>query len=161
MRIDDENKVVVPDFVAEWFESISDPVLDGNDVFRIIQDVLKVAGGLNTWNDYDVDAKLVDWVESNEETFLKLIVNCNKGVGYTAEPTKYYWRKKKESLASFEDVNDNYLSLYQKNELKQCTIMKKDIAENNDLFRSSLFTEAEARDLLKDDFDKFEKVVCE
>lgn len=155
MRIDDENKVVVPDFVAEWFENVSEKELDGNDVFRIIQDVLKVGDGQSTWNDYDVDGKLVSWVEENEETFLKLIVNCTKGNGYEVVPQKYYWRKKKEYLASFEEQEDNYLN-YRK--------------DNGHIFLSdndewplpkTKFTEQEARDILKDDFDKFEKVECE
>lgn len=71
------------------------------------------------------------------------------------QPKKYYWRKKKEYLASFEEQEDHYLN-YRK--------------DNGHIFLSdkdewplpkTKFTEQEARDLLKDDFDKFEKAECE
>ena len=153
MRIDDENKVVVPDFVAEWFENVSEKELDGNDVFRIIQDVLKVGDGQSTWNDYDVDGKLVSWVEENEETFLKLIVNCTKGNGYEVVPQKYYWRKKKEHLTWFEE--EIYLTRFKFSDNENFVyILGSKVG-------SLQMTEPEAFHLLQHDFDKFEKVECE
>lgn len=153
MRIDDKNKVVVPDFVAEWFENVSEKELDGNDVFRIIQDVLKVGDGQSTWNDYDVDGKLVSWVEENEETFLKLIVNCTKGNGYEVVPQKYYWRKKKEHLAWFEE--EIYLTRFKFSDNENFVyILGSKVG-------SLQMTEPEAFHLLQHDFDKFEKVECE
>lgn len=73
---------------------------------------------------------------------------------FKAQP-KYYWRKKKEHFAWFEDVRMGYLSKGKHDGHVYCNGLIAD----SDFFHK--FTEAEARDLLKDDFDKFEKVECE
>ena len=73
---------------------------------------------------------------------------------FKARP-KYYWRKKKEYLVWFEDRSYTYLNFDKFNEkvmITNATGLKN---------FTVLFTEQEARDLLKDDFDKFEKVECE
>ena len=68
------------------------------------------------------------------------------------QPKKYYWRKKKEHLASFEKTNKIYLNF--NNSHKK--IFLEDIKET--IIVNTKFTEQEARELLKNDFDMFERV---
>ena len=89
--------VVVPQFVADWFENQlknnESKKFDGNDVFRIIQDVIKVSNDESTWEDYGITDEIVKFAEDNEELFLNLIVNCSLGYGYTVEKEKKYTLK--------------------------------------------------------------------
>ena len=71
------------------------------------------------------------------------------------EDTKYYWRKKQEHLCSFESLevcylnmwtNDNTLTLYSAIEVG--------------LYKTK-FTETEAKEILGDDFEMFERVDIE
>ena len=86
--------VVVPQFVADWFENQlknnETKKFDGNDVFRIIQDVIKVSNDECTWEDYGITDEIAEFAENNEELFLNLIVNCSLGYGYTVEKEKKY-----------------------------------------------------------------------
>ena len=86
--------VVVPQFVADWFENKlknnESKKFDGNDIFRIIQDVIKVSNYESTWGDYDITDEIVKFAEDNEELFLNLIVNCSLGYGYTVEREQLY-----------------------------------------------------------------------
>lgn len=99
--LDDMDKplVVVPKFFADWFENQlknnESKKFDGNDVFRIIQDVIKVSNGESTWGDYDITDEIVKFAEDNEELFLNLIVNCSFKVGYTVEKEKLFYLKNK------------------------------------------------------------------
>ena len=71
--------VVVPQFVADWFENKlknnESKKFDGNDIFRIIQDVIKVSNDESTWEDYGITDEIAKFAEDNEELFLNLIVN--------------------------------------------------------------------------------------
>ena len=85
--------IEVPQFVADWFEyqlkNNNDlDKFDGNDVFRIIQDVIKVSNDESTWEDYGITDEIAKFAEDNEELFLNLIVNCSLGNGYTVEKPK-------------------------------------------------------------------------
>ena len=86
--------VVVPQFVADWFENKlknnESKKFDGNDIFRIIQDVIKISNDENTWEDYGITDEIAKFAEDNEELFLNLIVNCSLGYGYTVEKEKKY-----------------------------------------------------------------------
>ena len=86
--------VVVPKFFADWFENQlknnESKKFDGNDVFRIIQDVIKVSNGESTWEDYGITDEIVKFAEDNEKLFLNLIVNCSLGYGYTVEREQLY-----------------------------------------------------------------------
>ena len=86
--------VVVPKFFADWFENQlknnESKKFDGDAVFRIIQDVIKVSNGESTWEDYGITDEIVKFAEDNEELFLNLIVNCSLGYGYTVEKEKKY-----------------------------------------------------------------------
>ena len=84
--------VVVPQFFANWFENQlknnESKKFDGNDIFRIIQDVIKVSNDESTWEDYGITDEIAKFAEDNEELFLNLIVNCSLGYGYTVEKPK-------------------------------------------------------------------------
>ena len=86
--------VVVPQFVADWFENKlknnESKKFDGNDIFRIIQDVIKISNDENTWEDYGITDEIAKFAEDNEELFLNLIVNCSLGYGYTVEREQLY-----------------------------------------------------------------------
>ena len=86
--------VVIPQFFADWFENQlknnESKKFDGNDVFRIIQDVIKVSNDESTWEDYGITDEIAKFAEDNEELFLNLIVNCSLGYGYTVEKEKKY-----------------------------------------------------------------------
>ena len=86
--------IVVPRIMADWFENQlknkESKKFDGNDVFRIIQDVIKVSNGESTWDDYDITDEIVKFADENEELFLNLIVNCSLGNGYTVEKEQLY-----------------------------------------------------------------------
>ena len=85
--------VKIPQFMADWFEyqlkNNNDlDKFDGNDVFRIIQDVIKVSNDESTWEDYGITDEISKFAEDNEELFLNLIVNCSLGNGYTVDKPK-------------------------------------------------------------------------
>ena len=86
--------VVVPKFFADWFENQlknnESKKFDGNTIFRIIQDVIKVSNDESTWEDYGITDEIAKFAEDNEELFLNLIVNCSLGYGYTVEKEKKY-----------------------------------------------------------------------
>ena len=87
--------VVVPQIIADWFEyqlkNNNDlDKFDGNDIFRIIQDVIKVSNDESTWEDYGITDEIAKFAEDNEELFLNLIVNCSLGYGYTVEHEQLY-----------------------------------------------------------------------
>ena len=87
--------VKIPQFMADWFEyqlkNNNDlDKFDGNGIFRIIQDVIKVSNGESTWEDYGITDEIAKFAEDNEELFLNLIVNCSLGHGYTVEKEQLY-----------------------------------------------------------------------
>ena len=90
----------IPQFMADWFEyqlkNNNDlDKFDGNDIFRIIQDVIKVSNDESTWGDYGITDEIAKFAEDNEELFLNLIVNCSLGYGYTVEKEKLFYLKSK------------------------------------------------------------------
>ena len=103
---------VVPQLMADWFENQlknnESKKFDGNDVFRIIQDVIKVSNDESTWEDYGITDEIAKFAEDNEELFLNLIVNCSFKVGYTVEKEKKYILK---HIDLSEQYNYNFLYL--------------------------------------------------
>ena len=93
--------VKVPQFFADWLENQlknnESKKFDGNDVFRIIQDVIKVSNDESTWEDYGITDEIAKFAEDNEELFLNLIVNCSLGYGYTVEKEKLYYLREKNT----------------------------------------------------------------
>lgn len=136
MRIDDENKVV-------W---CSEELLDWHSrkVSRATSHYA-VADAVDTY----AGSKEFKRIFSGSKEFETYLVAILRGYAFKIEqPQKYYWRKKKEYLASFEDNFYLYVSFTNKLRLQSVNY-------------ATQLTETEARDLLKDDFDKFEKVECE
>ena len=103
---------VIPQLMADWFENQlknnESKKFDGNDVFRIIQDVIKVSNDESTWEDYGITDEIAKFAEDNEELFLNLIVNCSFKVGYTVEKEKKYILK---HIDLSEQYNYNFLYL--------------------------------------------------
>ena len=143
MRIDDENKVVwCSEVEMEWYVSL-------NHSFG---------------NHYSVDVKRIAELscENGERLPFELSLftrySAIKSItsGYTfklEQPQKYYWRKKKEHLAWFEE--EVYLTRFKFSDNENyCYVLG---SKNGSLKN----TEQQARKILKDDFDKFEKVECE
>lgn len=139
MRIDDENKVVVPDFVAEWYEKHKQMYILGAMLDRLEKsDDEKIVN----WR-WDCKGRHSNGLGNSQEVIAKMMM-----FGYTIEqPQKYYWRKKKEYIT----ILDTRIHLGAGVDCRGA--LSKDVSQK--------FTESEARDLLKDDFDKFEKVECE
>ena len=105
--------VKIPQFMADWFEyqlkNNNDlDKFDGNDVFRIIQDIIKVSSDESTWEDYGITDEIAKFAEDNEELFLNLIVNCSLGYGYTVEKEKKYILK---HIDLSKQYNYNFLYL--------------------------------------------------
>ena len=106
--------VVVPQFVVDWFENQLKnnndlDKFDGNNIFRIIQDVIKVSNDECAWGDYDITDEIVKFAEDNEELFLNLIVNCSFKVGYTVEKEQLYVLKHID-MSKFSEDSSLYLS---------------------------------------------------
>ena len=113
--------VKIPQFMADWFEYQlkNNNDLDkfgGNDIFRIIQDVIKVSNDESTWEDYGITDEIAKFAEDNEELFLNLIVNCSLGYGYTVEKEKKYILRHID-MSKFSEDSSLYLSRSIKSEV--------------------------------------------
>ena len=141
MRIDDENKVV---WCSEELLNVTGVHLGVgfNGVTKLLK-ISEFAGSFGVPERHQNRA----WKELSNGIF-------NEYEFKLEQPKKYYWRKKKEHLAWFEVAQDTYLA--QDEEDGELTL-----GWLEGTGRKCKFTEQQARDLLKDDFDKFEKVECE
>lgn len=142
MRIDDENKVM-------WFSDINDlDFVSEKSSLEIVTELTKIDGS------YDLCSFQDDFFNGKDFTKKSILLAILNGYRFKLDqPQKYYWRKKKEHLASFE-VYDNKIYLNFDNGSRELTM---DNWREGAHYKTS-FTESEARELLKDDFDKFEKV---
>ncbi len=143
MRIDDENKVV-------WCSDANDlAFVDNKTTLVLIEQLIKFDGSYSFCEIQD------DYFKSCNNKKIDLLYAILNGYEFKLkQPQKYYWRKKKEHLAWFEISNESYLNVRYEDEL---ILGDTFVTENY----KATFTETEARDLLKVDFDKFEKVECE
>lgn len=158
MRIDDENKVVYVD------EPLFDELTKLKEGIGIVGIVSLFQILWEHQNDYPEIQKFLwshekDIWTNGEEPFLEddkynqlLMVKIwsDEYQFKLEQPQKYYWRKKKEYLAWFENHDNQYL-----------VKLGSDVFLDDISYTSPKFTEQEARNILKDDFDKFEKVECE
>lgn len=144
MRIDDEDKVV-------WCSDTNDlAFIDNKTTLVLVEQLIKFDGSYSLCELQD------NYYESCNDKKIDLLYAILNGYSFKLEqPKKYYWRKKKEHLAWFEEQEDNYLNYRKDN--------GHTFLSDNDEWPlpKTKFTEQEARDILKDDFDKFEKVECE
>lgn len=136
MRIDDENKVV-------WCSDANDlAFVDNKTTLVLIEQLIKFDGSYSLCELQD------NYYESSNDEKLDLLYAILNGYTFKLEqPQKYYWRKKKEYIT----ILDTRIHLGAGVDCRGA--LSKDVSQK--------FTESEARDLLKDDFDKFEKVECE
>lgn len=148
MKIDNENKVAVPDFVADYIEKAKKDKCSLDDVFTYDSIQGELADIFLEWLFNNDEVK-------NEERFLIVVKAWVEGYAIE-QPQKYYWRKKKKHLAWFEDFEEVLLVRKNNNIFRF-----GDISSYDNRYFNAKFTEQQARDLLKHDFDKFEKVECE
>ena len=141
--------VVVPKFFADWFENQLKnnndlDKFDGNTIFRIIQDVIKVSNDECTWEDYDITDEIVKFAEDNEKLFLNLIVNCSLGYGYTVEKEKKYILKHIDLSEQYNSVSsylahapstklqhESYVKAVDMSKIKQCHFTQSEIDKLN------------------------------
>ncbi|UDM75039.1 hypothetical protein [Vagococcus fluvialis] len=151
MRIDDENKVVwCSEVLLEWYESFR-----GRENIHLENRIrlISIFGwGNNLQNGYgDIVELTVADLQGDTNSKLPLIkAICDNYEFKLEQPQKYYWRKKNEHLAWFEENNREYLSI---------GLYGEPILDV--LLYSKIFTEPEAFHILQHDFDKFEKVEVE
>ena len=141
--------VKIPQFMADWFEYQlkNNNDLDkfgGNDIFRIIQDVIKVSNDESTWEDYGITDEIAKFAEDNEELFLNLIVNCSLGYGYTVEKEKKYILKYIDLSKQYNSVSsylahapstklqhESYVKDVDMSEIKECHFTQSEIDKLN------------------------------
>lgn len=141
MRIDDENKVVwCSESEMSWYTSFNLSV--GNGTFLNLRRI----NALST----EKEVLLPSYMTITDR--VEIIRTISDNYEFKLEqPKKYYWRKKKEHQTKYEQEHSyGYL-------VKGISIPYIINGYGSDF----VYTESEARDLLKDDFDKFEKVECE
>lgn len=147
MIMDNENKVVLPDFVAEYIEQHHDDPLpstwDKADFIRDYDKYISIA------NRKDV----ADWLKE-PDNFLSFVIAVATENYIVEQPKKYYWRKRKKYLAWFEDERNLYLNKSPNGSVRLANIKDFDNWEVK-------FTEEEAQELLKKDFYMFEKLECD
>lgn len=144
MRIDDENKVV-------WCSDTNDlAFIDNKTTLVLVEQLIKFDGSYSLCELQD------NYYESCNDKKIDLLYAILNGYSFKLEqPQKYYWRKKKEHLAWFENHENFYLT---KDFIEKVGL---DNLENEGTYKWYKFSEDLAKSLLKDDFDKFEKVECE
>lgn len=150
MRIDNENKVVwCSESEMEWYKTY-DP-WQGDKRKVIVLHLARMGFGYALTNRNGSEAEKF-WHKLNSIQ-LELIKAVIDNYTFKLEPQKYYWRKKKEHLAWFEE--EIYLTRFKFSDNENFVyILGSKVG-------SLQMTEPEAFHLLQHDFDKFEKVECE
>ena len=143
MRIDDENKVV---WCSEELLNWHSRKVSRATAYYAVADAIDTYAG---------NQEFKDMFSGSKEFEMYLIAMLNHYTFKLEQPQKYYWRKKKEYLAWFEKQESSYVRYFY-----QGASVTLSILDYDSLYKMQ-FTSQEARDLLKDDFDKFEKVECE
>lgn len=148
MRIDDENKVV-------WLTDTNDlAFVSGKSNLDIVSELVKFDGS------YDLCSLQNDYFNGKHFTKRWLLMAILNNYEFKLEqPKKNYWHKKKEYLAWFEKIEYQFLNIDCIDD--RLFLSTADREWQNVSTIKCEFTEQQARDLLKDDFDKFEKVECE
>lgn len=138
-------KVVVPQFVAEYIENhygTKPDVWDKADLIRDFDMYLECYG----------NPSLQKWVK-NDDNFLTLITAIITNDYEVEEEKKYYWRKKKEYLCIFEEQEELYLNVNKKTG-KLSFESKTEIG-----IIQTTFAETEVRRIVsEEDFNKLERV---
>lgn len=140
IKIDDDNKIVwCNDTLVDWnnsFKEISDPLA------KKLYYLARVGFGWRLVDYWQKDIPFRSWDHTKKNELMLALLN---GYELKAEPKKYYWRKKKEHRTEWERCI--YVNV---------TFTNAVIADIKNY--ATKLTEPDARKLLKDDFDMFEKV---
>lgn len=151
MRIDDENKIVwCNEEEIAWYKTYD--TWNGDKKGIIVHHLSRMGFGYGLTNAYDGDTGKF-WYELDviQNRLIKAVIDDYEFK--LEQPQKYYWRKKKEHLAWFEE--EIYLTRFKFSDNENFVyILGSKVG-------SLQMTEPEAFHLLQDDFDKFEKVECE
>lgn len=147
MRIDDENKVVwCSGELLDWYNSFN-----GSSVRKdmMVYYISRIGWGyvLTDNDNKKIDAEF--YINIDKLLLIKAIIDDYEFK--LEQPQKYYWRKKKEYSAWFEVAQDTYLA--QDEDDGELTLGWLEGAG-----WKCKFTEQEARNILKNDFDMFERV---
>ena len=137
-------KVVVPQFVAEWFERNK----KGHTIYGLLHlfsDNYYLFDGFRKWvEDYNL----------KEEDAQEIIAKMYLFQDYQVEEKKYYWRKKKEYLCDFEKQWDIYLNFDDSDDSVRFSVNKFE-----GRYIKTKFTEVEILNLAgEEDFNKLERV---
>lgn len=141
--VEQMEKVVVPQFVADWFEQ-NKGGLTIYGLLHLFSDNYFLYDGFRRWvEDYNLKE------EDAQEMIAKMYLFNN----YEVEEKKYHWRKKKEYSFSFEHrPSRNYLNIDENGRL-----FFSDKAELS--LCKTKFTETKVKQLVgEEDFKKLEKV---
>lgn len=144
--VEQMEKVVVPKFVADWYEVWNTGFL-GNKIAELEH----ASGRMEQWIDsLETDDRY--GMEIAQEVIAKMHL-----YGYEVEEEKkYYWRKKKEHLLNCEGESYYYLNVRTGNNYVFLG------GKNSNMFYTTKFTEIEVRKLVsEEDFSKLEKVEIE
>lgn len=139
-------KVVVPQFVADWYERTMTPNFRIGDTLKKLKDV--TSEEIHLWeeaigNDYEF------WYETAEKTIVRMWLHDYE----IKEDIKYYWRKKKEYMFDFED--DDYIYLNIEKDTGDIYFLDE---EDFGIYQTK-FTETQVRQAVsEEDFNKLEKV---
>ncbi|MDT2842636.1 DUF1642 domain-containing protein [Vagococcus lutrae] len=137
-------KVVVPQFVAEWFERNK----KGHTIYGLLD--------LFSDNYFSLDG-FREWVENynlKEENAQEILAKMYLFQNYEVEEEKkYYWRKKKEYMFSFED--DHYIYVNINKKTQQVHFHNKVESE----FIRTVLSETEVKQLVsEEDLNKLERI---
>lgn len=139
-------KVVVPQFVATWFERNK----KGHTIYGLLD--------LFSDNYYSLDG-FQEWVENynlKEENAQEIIAKMYLFQNYKVEEEKYYWKRKSEHSLKVEEPDAVYLNYY----VDRGTVFFGSII-NGKMVKTKL-TEKEVLSLVgEEDFNKLEKVEIE
>ena len=153
--VEQMGKVVVPQFVADWYE-------ERKDKYTIHGLIVE----LNKSNKKD-NEKIYIWRRSCQGRHINKLSNAQEVIakmhlyGYEVEEEKkYYWRKKKEYLLDFETEDEVFLKYYYKK--NKMSLGDRPVylclAPSYEPYKTK-FTETEVRELVsEEDFNKLERV---
>lgn len=143
--VEQMEKVVVPKFVADWFE-----LMEGHSLGVKLEELYLLGSRSGKWNHWMSGLETED--KSGYGVAEEIVAKMHL-YGYEVEEKKYHWRKKKEYLCVFEEQGELYLNV-NKETGKLSFESKTEIG----IIQTS-FTETEVKQLVSEkDFNKLEKV---
>lgn len=155
MRIDVENGIVwCNQEMLDWHNSFECNILRGETRKKeaMIYRISRVGYGYLLTDYRENEVSCESW---KDVPTLELIQAIIRGYTFKLEtPKVYYWRKLEKHLAFFEKEKQN--SMYLTLNIESGKLLLSSSHENG--YYRTTFTVEEAKKLLKDDFDKFERI---